>query len=71
MPKTTVKVLDLLRKVLPDDSEIVLLSGSDEYLHDLVLKKLEAEHVDPDFRDFNFRKLDCTKSTQAYFRIFI
>lgn len=65
MPKTTVKVLDLLRKGLPDDSEIVLLSGSDEYLHDLVLKKLEAEHVDPDFRDFNFRKLDCTKSTQA------
>ena len=65
MPKNSVKVLELLRKGLQQDCEVVLLSGSDEYLHDLVLKKLEAEQVDPDFRDFNFRKLDCTKSTAA------
>lgn len=45
--------------------EIFLLSGSDEYLHELVLKRLEARYVEADFRDFNLRRLDCTKSTSA------
>jgi len=59
------KVLDVLKSGLSDDEKIVLLNGSDEYLHDLVIKKLEGEFVDPDFRDFNFRKVDCNRSTSA------
>ena len=45
--------------------EIFVLQGQDEYLHELVLRKLEARYVDPDFRDFNYRRLDCNKSTSA------
>ncbi|MCA9776532.1 MAG: hypothetical protein KC800_07450, partial [Candidatus Eremiobacteraeota bacterium] len=59
------KVLDVLKSGLAEADRVVLLNGSDEYLHDLVIKKLEGELVDPDFRDFNFRKVDCTRSTSA------
>jgi DNA polymerase-3 subunit delta len=45
--------------------ELFLLSGEDEYLHELVLRKLQARYLDPDFRDFNYRRLDCGKSTTA------
>lgn len=45
--------------------EIFVLTGDDEYLHELVLKKLEARYIDADFRDFNYRRLDCVKSTPA------
>ncbi len=41
------------------------MSGSDEYLHELVLRRLEARYIDPDFRDFNLRRLDCGKSTSS------
>lgn len=59
------KVLDVLKSGLSEAEKIVLLNGSDEYLHELVIKKLEGELVDPDFRDFNFRKVDCNRSTSA------
>lgn len=59
------KVLDVLRKGLPESAHLIALGGDDEYLHDLVIKKFEALHVDPDFRDFNFRKVDCTKQSTA------
>lgn len=49
----------------PFHADIVILAGDDEYLHDLALKKLESRYVDPDFRDFNYRRLDCGKSTTA------
>lgn len=65
MSKRSVKVLELLRQGPGADDRVVLLSGDDEYLHDLVLKRLEAELVDPDFRDFNFRKVDCHKTISA------
>jgi DNA polymerase III delta subunit len=42
-----------------------VLQGEDEYLHELVLRKLEARYLDADFRDFNYRRLDCGKSTSA------
>lgn len=45
--------------------EIYLLTGDDEYLQQLVVKKLESEFVDQDFRDFNFRRIDCTKKTTS------
>jgi DNA polymerase III subunit delta len=61
----TKKVLEVLRSGLPASESIVLLSGEDEYLHDLVIKKLEALHIEPDFRDFNFRRIDCNRSSQA------
>jgi DNA polymerase III subunit delta len=64
MPKKR-KVLEVLKTGLSEATEVVLLSGSDEYLHDLLIKKFEADIVDPDFRDFNFRKLDCNKSSSA------
>lgn len=63
--KKTTRVLDLLRQGVPQQVSLVLLTGDDEYLHDLVIKKLEAEHVDPDFRDFNYRRIDCLKNTPA------
>ena len=59
------KVLEVLKSGLSDSVEIVLLTGSDEYLHDLLIKKFDGDIVDPDFRDFNFRKLDCNKSSSA------
>jgi DNA polymerase III delta subunit len=59
------RVLDVLKSGLSEDEKIVLLNGSDEYLHDLLIKKLEGEFIDPDFRDFNFRKVDCNRSTSA------
>jgi len=45
--------------------EILLLNGDDDYLHELVTKKLDSLYVDPDFRDFNFRKMDCNRSVTA------
>jgi len=60
-----IKVLEVLRKGLPPSATVVLLSGDDEYLHELVSKKLESGHVDPDFRDFNFRRIDCNRSVHA------
>ena len=65
MAKSTIKVLELLKKGVGDSCDVLLLTGDDEYLHDLVVKTLEAKFVDPDFRDFNLRKLDCTRSTTA------
>lgn len=59
------KVLEILKKGVPASASVVLLTGNDDYLHDLVIKKLEASYVDPDFRDFNFRKVDCNKSATA------
>jgi DNA polymerase III delta subunit len=59
------KVLEVLKSGLPESAQVVLLTGSDEYLHDLLIKKFETDLVDPDFRDFNFRKLDCTRSSAA------
>jgi DNA polymerase III delta subunit len=44
---------------------IFVLNGEDEYLHELVIKKLERRYVDADFRDFNQRRLDCGRSTTA------
>lgn len=61
--KSSAKVLDVLRKGISESASIVLLSGDDEYLHEMVVKKLEQTQVDPDFRDFNFRKVDCLRST--------
>lgn len=58
-------VLEVLKTGLTETDRPVLLSGDDEYLHDLVLKRLEADFVDPDFRDFNFRKIECQKTTTA------
>ncbi len=60
-------VLEFLKQAEKTDfsPEIFLLSGDDEYLHELVLKRLEARYIEPDFRDFNFRRLDCAKSTTA------
>lgn len=59
-------VLDFLKAAdKGGGAEIFVLMGEDEYLHELVLKKLEARYIDPDFRDFNYRRLDCTKSTSA------
>lgn len=49
----------------PFHPEVFVLVGEDEYLHELVVRKLEARYIDPDFRDFNQRRLDCTKSTTA------
>lgn len=49
----------------PLATELFVLQGEDEYLHELVLRKLEARYVDADFRDFNYRRLDCTKATSA------
>lgn len=63
--KRTVKVLDVLRQGVDRQDTIVLLTGDDEYLHDLVIKRLESERIDPDFRDFNYRKVDCNRSTDA------
>ena len=63
MPK--LKVLEVLKKGVPESVKVVLLSGDDEYLHDLLIKKLEASYVDPDFRDFNLRRIDCNRSTSA------
>jgi DNA polymerase III delta subunit len=63
--QSTTKVLEILKTGAPAGVEVVLLSGDDEYLHELVIKKLEAACVDPDFRDFNFRKTDCNKSVNA------
>ncbi len=59
-------VLDFLKTAdKSSSSQLFVLQGEDEYLHELVLKKLEARYIDPDFRDFNYRRLDCTKSTSA------
>lgn len=58
-------VLDFLKTGLPPKASVVLLTGDDEYLHDLVIKKLESDFVDPDFRDFNFRKIDCSRTSTA------
>lgn len=44
---------------------VFVLTGADDYLHELVLKKLEGRYLDADFRDFNFRRLDCTRQTGA------
>jgi DNA polymerase III delta subunit len=44
---------------------VFVLAGEDEYLHELVVKKLKARFIDPDFSDFNLRRLDCGKSTTS------
>ncbi|MFA5508954.1 MAG: hypothetical protein WC423_26255, partial [Vulcanimicrobiota bacterium] len=59
------KVLEVLKSGLPTSEQLVLLSGDDEYLHDLLLRKLEQDLIDPDFRDFNFRRVDCNRTTTA------
>lgn len=58
-------LLDFLRKLGQQDfpQETFVLTGSDEYLHDLALKKLEAHYLEPDFRDFNFRRLELSRGT--------
>lgn len=56
-------VLELLKSGLSESTEIVLLNGDDEYLHSLAIKKIEADVVDADFRDFNFRELVCSRTT--------
>lgn len=57
--------LDFLKKVAKTDfaRESFVLTGSDEYLHDMALKKLESRYIEADFRDFNFRRLDLGKGT--------
>lgn len=42
---------------------IFCLQGQESYLHELVLRKLEGQYLDAEFRDFNYRRLDCTKAT--------
>lgn len=58
-------LLEFLRKIgkqeFPQDTFV--LTGSDEYLHDLALKKLEGHYLEPDFKDFNFRRLSLSRGT--------
>ncbi len=67
MAATKLAVLEFLKQAEKTEFSpaIFLLAGTDEYLHELVLKRLEARYVDPDFRDFNLRRLDCGKSTTS------
>ncbi len=63
--KRSAKALDVLREGVAREDTVVLLSGEDEYLHELLLKRLESDRVDADFRDFNYRKVECARSTDA------
>ena len=66
MASTKIRILDFLKSKVDQESlRIYLLTGDDEYLQQLVVKKLENQFVDPDFRDFNFRRIDCSKKTLA------
>lgn len=60
-------VLDFLKSSGEPTSAdpIFVLQGEDDYLRELVLKKIEGRFVDPDFKDFNVRRLDCQRSTSA------
>lgn len=67
MVATKLNVLEFLKVADKQrfEPELFVLQGADEYLHELVLRKLESRYLDPDFRDFNYRRLDCGKSTSA------
>lgn len=57
--------MEVLRSTRLPEAGVFLLSGPDDYLREQVLDRLRQDLLEPDFAEFNHRKIQCTASTKA------